>query len=200
MQSEGAPKPVVRPLDAVGIIVGIVIGAGIFGLPSLVAGNAASTSAVYLAWVLGGVISLLGAFVYAELAATYPGTGGDYYFLQRAFGYRLAFLFGWSRMTVIQTGSIATVSLVAGDYLTQILSLGSYSSVVYAALIIAALTGINIAGVRQGTGTQNVLTAILVMGMLVVIGAAFLAASPQTAGYQHHSPGGASAQKGKILP
>jgi amino acid transporter len=125
MQSEGSPKPVVRPLDAVGIIVGIVIGAGIFRFPSIVAGNAASASVVYMAWVLGGLISLLGAFVYAELAATYPGTGGDYYFLRRAFGNRLAFLFGWSRMTVIQTGSIATVTLVAGDYLSQLLPLGA---------------------------------------------------------------------------
>src|SRR5437870_399118 len=122
--SGGSPKPVVRPVDAVGLIVGIVIGAGIFRTPSIVAGNAASASAVYLAWVLGGVVSLLGALVYAELATTYPHAGGDYYYLTRAFGQRLAFLFGWARMSVIQTGSIATVSFIFGDYASQILSLG----------------------------------------------------------------------------
>jgi len=178
---EGTPKPVVSPLDAAGIIIGIVIGAGIFRFPSIVAGNAASTTAIYFAWISGGVISLLGAFVYAELAAAYPGTGGDYYFLRRAFGDRLAFLFGWSRMTVIQTGSIVTVSLVAGDFLSQLLSLGKYSSAVYAAVAIIILTVINIAGVRQGTGTQNILTAILILGMLVAIGSALFTPSPQPA-------------------
>src|SRR5213593_3625048 len=129
--SDAAPKPVVRPIDAVGLIVGIVIGAGIFRTPSIVAGAAASTSAVYLAWALGGVVSLLGALVYAELATTYPHAGGDYYYLTRAFGRRLAFLFGWARMSVIQTGTIATVSFIFGDYASQILSLGQYSPAVY---------------------------------------------------------------------
>src|SRR5262245_50062011 len=112
MKSDAAPKRVVRAIDAVGLIVGIVIGAGIFGLPSIVAANAASTTIVYLAWVLGGAISLVGAIVYAELATTYPQAGGDYFYLTRAFGRRLGFLFGWARMSVIQTGSIATVALI----------------------------------------------------------------------------------------
>src|SRR2546425_7165723 len=106
----GAPKPVVRAVDAVGLIIGIVIGAGIFRTPSIVAGNASSASAVYLAWLLGGAMSLVGAIVYAELATTYPHAGGDYYYLTRAFGRRLAFLFGWARMSVIQTGSITAPS------------------------------------------------------------------------------------------
>jgi amino acid transporter len=158
--------------------VGIVIGAGIFRTPSIVAGNAASASMVYLAWTLGGVVSLIGAIVYAELATTYPHAGGDYYYLTRAFGRRLAFLFGWSRMSVIQTGSIAGVSFIVGDYLSQIVSLGQYSSAIYAVAAIVILTFLNIAGVRQGTGTQNVLTAILVLGILLVIAAGFAAGSP----------------------
>src|SRR5262245_35081509 len=131
VDTAASPKPIVRPMDAIGLIVGIVIGAGIFRTPSIVAGNAASVGVVYLAWILGGLVSLLGALVYAELATTYPHAGGDYYFLRRAFGYRLAFLFGWARMTVIQTGSITSVAFIFGDYATQILSLGPYSPAVY---------------------------------------------------------------------
>ena len=111
------PEPVVRAVDAVGLIVGIVIGAGIFRTPSIVAANAASASIVYVAWVWK-FVSLVGALVYAELATTYPHAGGDYYYLARAFGPRLSFLFGWARMSVIQTGSIASVSYIFGDYAT----------------------------------------------------------------------------------
>src|SRR5262247_1536590 len=137
----GAPRPVVRVVDAVCLIVGIVIGAGIFRTPSIVVGNAAGASTVYLAWILGGAMSLIGAIVYAELATTYPHTGGDYYYLTRAFGRRVAFLFGWARMSVIQTGSIATVCFIIGDYASRIISLGQYSSAIYAGVTIAVLTG-----------------------------------------------------------
>jgi amino acid transporter len=163
------------------LVVGIVIGAGIFRLPSTVAGGAATTSTVYLVWVLGGVISLIGALVYAELATTYPNTGGDYYFLKRAFGTRLSFLFGWARMTVIQTGSIATVAFIVGDYLSRILSLGKFSSAIYAAVVVVLLTVLNIMGVREGTRTQNVLTALEVMGIVLVIVAGIAAGSAEPA-------------------
>ena len=195
--SDGAPKPLVRPVDAVGLIVGIVIGAGIFRTPSIVAGNAASEAAVYLAWALGGVVSLLGALVYAELATTYPHSGGDYYYLTRAFGRRLAFLFGWARMSVIQTGTIATVSFIFGDYASQILSLGQYSSAIYAALAIAVLTALNVMGVQQGTGTQNLLTAAQVLGMVFVISVAFLAVFPQPPAQT--APSGASSSFGLMM-
>jgi amino acid transporter len=168
-------------MDAVGIIVGIVIGSGIFAIPSLVAGNAASTASVYLAWILGGAISLVGALVYAELATTYPHAGGDYYFLSRAFGPQLGFLFGWARMSVIQTGSIAAVSVIFGNYATQLFSLGAYSSALYACAAILVLSGLNIKGVRQGTGTQNILTSLEVLGILLVIVGGFVAGGAEPA-------------------
>src|SRR5512137_418796 len=90
---EGAPKQVLTTKDAIAIVVGLVIGAGIFRLPSLVAGNSSSEMVFYLLWIAGGVISLIGALCYAELATAYPNAGGDYYFLQRAFGRGLSFLF-----------------------------------------------------------------------------------------------------------
>ena len=113
-------RPTLRVIDVVAIIVGTVVGAGIFRTPSLVAANATSEAAALGAWVAGGAISLIGALCYAELAAAYPSPGGDYHYLARAFGIRLAFLYAWARITVIQTGSIALLAFVIGDYATKL--------------------------------------------------------------------------------
>ena len=118
-------------------------------------------------------MSLIGALVYAELATTYPHAGGDYHYLTRAFGPRLAFLFAWARLAVIQTGSIALVSFVFGDYITGLVPLGAYSAGIYAFLMVAALTALNALGVREGTGLQNVLTTIEVLGVVLIIVAGF---------------------------
>lgn len=163
-----APRPVLSLADAVGIIVGIVIGAGIFKTPALVAGNVDGIATLVFAWVLGGFISLIGALCYAELASTYPDAGGDYHFLTRAFGPRLSFLFAWARLTVIQTGSIALLAFVLGDYASAVLPLGPYSTALYAAVVIGALTLLQIAGAPQAVFAQNLLTAVEVLGVLLV--------------------------------
>ena len=87
----GFPIPTLRLKDAVAITVGIVVGAGIFRTPSLVAANVDSESAALLIWLAGGLVTLVGALCYAELATTYPHTGGDYHYLTRAYGRPLAF-------------------------------------------------------------------------------------------------------------
>jgi APA family basic amino acid/polyamine antiporter len=179
--STAKPQPVLSVIGAVGLTIGIVIGAGIFRAPSLVAGFASSSTMVILAWVLGGVVSLIGALVYAELATTYPHAGGDYHYLTRAFGPRLAFLFAWARLAVIQTGSIALLAFVFGDYATTLFPLGAYSAGIYAFLMIAALTALNAAGVREGTSLQNVLTTIEVLGVVLVIVAGFSVAGAPAA-------------------
>ena len=163
-----APRPTLSLADAVGIIVGIVIGAGIFKTPALVAGNVDSTATLVLAWILGGLISLIGALCYAELASTYPDAGGDYHFLARAFGPRLSFLFAWGRLTVIQTGSIALLAFVLGDYASAVLPLGAYSTPLYAAVVVAALTLLQVAGAPKAAFAQNLLTSIEILGVLLV--------------------------------
>ncbi|MBD2561306.1 MULTISPECIES: APC family permease [Nostoc] len=163
------PKPSLTLPDAVALIVGIVIGAGIFQTPALVANQAGSDFAVLLFWLIGGVVSLVGALCYAELATVYPDVGGAYYYLKRAFGRRVAFLFAWARMTVIQTGSIALLAFVFGDYVSQIWRLGTFSSSIYAAIAIALLTALNIIGLQQGKWTQNLLSAAKVLGLLLVV-------------------------------
>jgi amino acid transporter len=160
-----------------GLILGTVLGAGIFRTPSLVASNAGGEGAFLFAWGLGGTLSLVGALCYAELATAYPDAGGDYHFLRRAFGYRLAFLFAWARLAVIQTGSIALLAFIVGDYAAR-LGVGPSSSAVYAALVVALLTGLNAAGIRPSSAAQNVLTSGVVLGLLLVVGAGLSVASP----------------------
>ncbi len=168
-------KPTIALLDAVAIIVGIVIGAGIFETPALVAANAGSEFAVLFVWVAGGAVSLIGALCYAELATAYPHVGGNYHYLKRAFGQNVAFLFAWARMTVIQTGSITLLAFVFGDYASQLWRLGPVSSSVYAAIAIILLTGLNLLGLRQGKQTQNWLTVAKVVGLLLVIAVGLIA-------------------------
>jgi basic amino acid/polyamine antiporter, APA family len=175
------PRPALGVADVVALVVGIVVGAGIFRTPSLVAGAAASEGAVVLAWLLGGVISLVGATCYAELATTYPHAGGEYHYLSRAFGRRLAFLFAWARLTVIPTGSIALVAYVFGDYATQLAPLGGQSAAIYAAVAVVALTAINVKGITLTAWTQNVMTIGVVLGLVAIIVAGFTVAAPQPA-------------------
>jgi amino acid transporter len=164
-----APRAVLSVGDAVALIVGTVIGAGIFRTPPLVAANAGSETTVLVAWVLGGAISLMGALCYAELASTFPGAGGEYHYLMRAYGRRIGFLFAWARLSVIQTGSIALLAFVLGDYATQLYRLGPYSSALYAAIAVVVFTGLNAVGVRQGKLAQNLLTAVEVAGVLLIV-------------------------------
>ncbi len=173
------PVPTLQLKDALGMIVGIVVGAGIFRTPSLVAANVTSEANALMLWLAGGVVSLIGALCYAELTATYPHTGGDYHYLTKAYGRPLSFLFVWSRVTVIQTGSVALLAFVFGDYASQLLRLGEYSPSIYAALMVVVLTGLNVMGVKQGTRTQNLLTVIEVFSLLLIIVAGlFLIQSP----------------------
>ena len=172
------PKATLETRDAVGIIVGLVIGAGIFTLPSLVAKSSTDPTIILGLWVLGGVLSIIGALCYAELATSYPNAGGDYFFLQRAWGRDFAFLFAWARVAVITTGSIAFLAFTFGDYTSKILSLGPYSSSIYAVLAVVALTAINIAGIREGKSTQNWLTTFEVLGVVAIIVAGLFLVAP----------------------
>src|SRR4051795_12900606 len=157
---DGSPRQVLGLGDATAIIVGLIIGAGIFGTPAIVAGAVQSPGLMVAVWVAGGVFSVIGGLCYAELATAYPSAGGEYHFLGRAFGRSLAFLYGWARMTVIVAGSIAVFAYLFGDYVSRIVNLGAHSSAIWAALVVAALTFVNYAGIREGKFTQNFFTVI----------------------------------------
>ena len=167
-----APRHSLSQTHAIAIIVGIVIGAGIFKAPSLVAGNVPSEFWLLAVWTAGGVISLIGALCYAELATAYPHAGGDYHFLTRAFGRSLALLYAWARFSVITTGSIALLAFVFGDYMSQVLPLGPYSTLIYAALAVIGLTGLNLSGLHGSASAQAWLTALEVFGLILIVAAA----------------------------
>jgi amino acid transporter len=177
-QSKVAPKPLLSVSDGIILICGMVIGAGIFKAPSIVAGNTSSGAEFLGAWVLGGVISLFGALVYAELATRHPDTGGEYAFLSRGMGRGVAFVFAWSRMTVIQTGAIAAVAFVFGDYASEILRLGDKSSAIYAGIGVVALTALNVAGTLQSKGLQKVMQFLLFAGLAFLVVAGLMAGAP----------------------
>jgi amino acid transporter len=167
------PTQRLTAFSAIAIIVGIVIGAGIFKTPSMVAGVTGDAGWLLVAWFLGGLISLAGALCYAELATTYPHAGGDYHFLARAFGKDISFLYAWAKATVINTGSIALLAFVFGDYMTKAINLGPYSSAIWAIGVVVALTLINLIGISASSWVQTLLTIIEVTGLILVAIAGF---------------------------
>jgi APA family basic amino acid/polyamine antiporter len=188
--SRAEPQPVLSVFDAVTIMVGIVVGIGIFKTPSLVAANVDSGFAFIAVWVLGGAVTLVGALCYAELSAAHPHAGGEYHFLSRAYGRPVAMLFGWARGSVIQTGAIAAVAFVLGDYAAQLWPLGPYGGAIWAALAIVLLTAVNVIGTVESKLTQIAMTfvevgaiaAIIVFGLFGSADPAAAAAAPSPAG------------------
>jgi APA family basic amino acid/polyamine antiporter len=178
-QDKVAPKQLLSVSDGIVLICGMVIGAGIFKAPSIVAGNSSGAAEFLGAWVLGGVISLCGALVYAELATRHPDTGGEYAFLSRGMGRGVAFVFAWARMTVIQTGAIAAVAFVLGDYASEILRLGEKSSAIYAAIGVVALTALNVAGTLESKGLQKIMQYLLFAGLAFLVIAGLVAGGAQ---------------------
>ena len=175
---QGAPKPTLTLFDAVAMIVGLIVGAGVFGTPSIVAGAVESEQLLIAVWVAGGIFSIIGALCYGELATAFPSAGGEYHFLQKAFGRSLAFLYGWARMTVIVAGSIAVFAYLFGDYMSRVINLGAHSPAIWAALVVGALTIVNYLGIREGKATQNLFTVLEVCGIVLII-VAGLALAPE---------------------
>lgn len=174
------PRRILGLKEAVSLIVGIVIGAGIFRTPALVAGMTGYPGWMFAAWALGGVVSLVGALCYAELASAYPHAGGDYHFLYRAYGRSVAFLFGWARLSVITTGSIALLAFVFGEYMNHVLPLALWGEnagpLVYAVLSVLVLSILNRLNVRTGMAAQTGLAALQALSLLFIVGTAvFLA-------------------------
>lgn len=174
-KNEVKPKQLLSAADGVLLIVGMVVGAGIFKAPSIVAGNVSGGLEFALVWIAGGIASLCGALVYTELSGRFPETGGEYRFLERAYGGGTSFVFAWSRMTVVQTGAIAAVAFVFGDYAQQVLSLGAKGAAIYGALAVVALTALNLVGTPQGKGLQKVLSSALLIGLAAIALAGLMA-------------------------
>ncbi|MBN1852986.1 MAG: amino acid permease [Pirellulales bacterium] len=175
--------------DAASIIIGIVVGTAIFKSPPSVFQNSAGPWQAMLVWILGGLLSLIGALCYAELATTYPRSGGDYEYLGRAYGRWLGFLFGWAQLAVILTGSIGAMAYAFADYGQRLWTLPDAAIVWLAAAAVVGLSLTNLAGIVAGKWMQNVLTTAKVLGLLLVVLAGWLGSSSATSVSETaHSP------------
>ncbi|HKU75319.1 MAG TPA: amino acid permease [Pyrinomonadaceae bacterium] len=160
--------------DATMIVMGGIIGSGIFMNPSVVALQVHTPFLILGAWVLGGLFALAAAFIWAELAALRPDVGGQYAYLREAFHPAVAFLYGWVLLLVVQTGGMAAVAVTFARYFVELTNL-PIPSAYLAAIVLALLTVINCLGVRAGSTVQSILMVlkILAIAMLVVCGFLF---------------------------
>ncbi len=168
------PPPSLSLWDAVSIIVGIVVGVSVFKVPCLVFQNVASPLAGLGVWLAAGVLALIGALCYAELATRFR-RGGEYVFLSRAFGRRVGFLYGWAQLTGVFSGSIGSMAYVFADYAQQTFRLESGHAVVLSLTAVASLTALHVLGVRASKSVQNVLTLAKVAGLLAILVVGLLA-------------------------
>lgn len=162
--------------DSTCLVVGIIIGAGIYETAPTIAASMSSGLGVMAIWLVGGLLALSGALCYAELATTYPRAGGDYIYLNRAYGPWAGFLFGWAQMVIVRPGDIALLAFIFSRYAQTLYA--PVGSITYAAAAVIAFTVINIVSVRTGKWTQNVLTVTKIVGMLVMIVVCLLAPGP----------------------
>jgi APA family basic amino acid/polyamine antiporter len=168
MSTTGLPERRLSMWDCTSIIVGIIIGSGIYEALGLVAGNVADGRTLAGLWIVGGLFALLGSLCYAELATRFPEEGGDFVYLTKAYGRGVGFLFAWTQLWIIRPGSIGALACVFADYATQLKPLGSHSLLVYACGSVLVLSGLNMLGVRQSTRVQNALTAAKVLGLALL--------------------------------
>ncbi len=168
-RSADSPQPQLGLWDAVSIIIGIVVGAGIYETAPLVLANVPSPWAALGVWITGGALSLVGAACYAELASAYPRSGGDYVYLSRAFSPAVGFLFGWAQLTVILTGSIGMMAYVFADYAVTLWGVDGLAATLLAVLAVVGLTALNAVSVSVGKRAQNVLTAAKVLGLTAIV-------------------------------
>jgi basic amino acid/polyamine antiporter, APA family len=159
---------------ATAVTIGSIVGSGIFRSPHTVAQEIHSVPVTLFAWILGGFLSMCGSFVLAELAVTHPRTGGLYVFIRESFGDRLGFVFGWASLTVIKPTVIASITTVFALYFCQVLGLPDSAQLPVGLAAILLLTLINWLGVKQGAGTQTLLTTAKIIGILGLCAAAFL--------------------------
>jgi amino acid transporter len=155
--------------DAVSLVFGIVVGAAIFRAPTTVFAASGGIWQALVLWLAGGVLSLLGAFCYSELASTYPRSGGDYHYLTRAFGRWTGFQFAWTQLTAVFTGSIGAMAYTFADYARPMLDWPESANCWLAAAPIALLSVTNILGLIVGKTTQNVLTVSKFAGLAAVV-------------------------------
>lgn len=185
------PKKILSLFDSVSLLLGVIIGVGIYETSPLIAASLPNLTSLMLVWIIGAAFSLAGALCYVELAAAYPGQAGEYIYLSQAYGRKTGFLFLWSQALIVRPGSIAAMAFPFAHYAHGLFPLSSNpdtSSLIYACLAILLISLINILGVAPAKGTQNLLVLAKVLGIIAIIVVPFFAQSNIGAplqSYQH---------------
>src|SRR6266511_5589674 len=174
--------------DATMIVMGGIIGSGIFMNPSVVARQVNTRFLIILVWVIGGLLALTAAFIWAELAALRPEVGGQYAYLRDAYHPAVAFLYGWALLLVVQTGGMAAVAATFGKYFVELTGAGIGDAAI-AVVALILLTIINCLGVRSGSNTQSalMLLKLAAIAALIVAGFMFRVAPPPSAATDHNA-------------
>jgi len=180
-------KRSLRVFDGLAMIVGIMVGSGIFRTPGLVARELGRPWLTFVAWLLGGVLALLGALVFAELATRHPRAGGKYVYAREAFGPRAGFVVGWVEGLAIYTAAIAAIGVAGAEFIARIAGWPAGSVRWIAIALVGGFTGINLLGVSSGRWVQNVITAAKVLALAAVVMLAFAAGTG--AGWHGTLPG-----------
>ena len=176
--------------SAVLLVVGGIVGVGIFANPAIVARDVHSSVLALAAWGAGGVIALLGAFVYAELAARMPSTGGEYVYLRETYGPLAGFLYGWTTLLVVHSGGLAAVAIIFAKNLDVLVG-GGLNETLVVVITLAALATVNALGVRFGNGVQSGLGLVRLLAIAALIAAGLLLA-PHGLVAPHVTPAGGS--------
>ncbi len=179
-------------IDAVLIVTGAIIGAGIFMNPAESARHLTTPAQLLFVWGLGGFVALMGAICFAELGAMFPQSGGQYVFLEKAFSPWLGFLFGWTLFSTIQTGALAAVSYTCARFIGQFLPLSDLGTSILAAALILLLSLINHFGIRPGSIVQNVFNSLKILALLFLIIIGLIAHKASGTGLGPVFPGGLS--------
>lgn len=162
-------------LSSIAILVGTIIGSGIFLVPHNVALHVGTVRSLLLVWIVGGVLSLAGALSLAELGAASPDAGGIYVYLRQAYGNAVAFLYGWGALAVIESAAIATLAVAFSTYSASFFAFTTLQRRLIATSVIALLTSVNIIGVRKGAAVQMVFMFAKLAGLAIIIGFALFA-------------------------
>ena len=152
--------------DGIALLVGITIGAGIFKTPQVIASYINSFSIIIILWLSVAVFVYVGALIYAELGSRFPQTGGEYVYMQKAFGPFLGFLFGWAQLFIIRTSPTAALSLLSADYLGYFFPLDHSQKIIIASLIIIVFGFINILGVNKGSAYNKFSSSVKITGLM----------------------------------
>jgi basic amino acid/polyamine antiporter, APA family len=167
-------RRVLRPFDATMVVIGGIIGSGIFTNPRLVAQTLDSTWLVLAAWMVGGLVALCGAFAYAELGARFPKAGGQYVYLKDAWHPLAGFLYVWALLLIIETGAMAAVAMIFAEYLLRLLGRDTALALPLAVAALIVVSAINYIGVKPGSRVLNLFVVLKVAALVVIIGIGLL--------------------------